>query len=265
MNEITTPSIQNATMIDPNIINPLSRWSIKKILFLLALGITALVLITAVFFPQIFLFLTFKTLFSGNQSNILSVIPQNKTIIGLTQTSQKPVYALNKLSFQTDWKLEKDLLAKDGLSHIYKFDTGRAIIVSQVPKLSDITKELSPDKYNKLVSVLGSQTLNSEYEFFSRVFRTTGTDIGITSKPETITANTVFLTLKKTLLLNEKSEIFSFSINGLKGFEIHSLDSKNTRIYFFDQSNSVYNMVLIGDSISQVDIDSIISSTTISN
>jgi len=234
---------------------------LESVIALLLLFIVSMLTVFYIF-PQIWVVLSLKSEFSESSYPQLYIIPKGRQVevVDVSFGSYKE-YSSNGIRLKSPWsdelrrenKLESEIfIFKDEKAIFFLKD--RKILNLEVSRLAG-----NQDGLQRLLDLLGVDTLGSNYKFNESVLTTSPSTLNVFESKKEALADSVLLSLKLALILPFKGGIYSFQTPELRGFQFGDpAVSDGVKLQIFDNRDREFHIGLKGAT--QKDIDFILSS-----
>lgn len=219
--------------------------------------------------PRAIIFFTINGIYQRPE---LSILPQTReikrtdiTMENLTTvthsdlTLQIPYEIINSIERAGIKRLELRNNRKITLNPVITKDEGIA---------AAFQRESDPETRRKMEKIFSRESLSSNYMFIKIVMESSSQQLNWFSPLKKLTAGMILMPLKMLLIVGSTGDIYEFSINGLKGFQVGTPQpdrSSNIRLMIFDPQDRQFDIIFSNGNFTQAEIDFILTSLKIKN
>ena len=170
-------------------------------------------------------------------------------------------------SFKVPWEvIEREDIIENGT--LITFMGGNSICINNSKSLSKPNRFLSgsleswlPFYRTKLIEILDSNTLESEYLFMKACLEATPNELTIFTTKDKALRDCFFLEVKLSHTLLSETGIYSFELPAYKGFQLGTPDkSSRVSLHLFDEHDRILEILVLGSNgLSQDEINCVLT------
>lgn len=251
----------------------------RNLKIVITAGSIIFILLTGVILSwRAYVFLKYYRIYSVDKNPYLYIIPEYRNIANSKTPSVNSELTYDGLKISTPWgkPLDGKII---GSYMIFTFQNNKKIMLDEKFKESFVDTlngnvkykfednlELKKIKDNKanIEQFYGKENVSSNFMFYKAILSATPKDIKFTMSKKELLRNHALLTFKEIYhIANESGKIYYFENSYLKGFQYGT--TKNPVIWVYDKNDAQYQIIVVGNGITQDEIDLIISSISFSN
>lgn len=241
----------------------------------MAIGIPLTILLVtiaiAISYPQVWSVPLIKTLHAREKEPGVYIKPLTSRIKLPSDrvSDNSKTYVCYDLSFKIPWEVctKKQ---KTGHATAYYFSKGRSIMVFDTFSLPSIKNDLVSDADPRAREVFKEffrrEHITSNYSLYKFILEISPDDLTLWTPWGKVVDHMMWLSEKAILLPRGRETVYSFDIGTIKGFQLgNPLRDRATMLTFFDAKDKEHEITVAGKSITQEDIDFIISTLHVDN
>ncbi|MBI4137516.1 hypothetical protein HY469_05645 [Candidatus Roizmanbacteria bacterium] len=260
-----TDSPMNSAVSDESEYSPAPRRSHKGLIIFVIASLLFLVgagFAIQFFLPQIFVTVFKEMSYSKSKTPWLYEVPVSRSITRPKNLSQYPIYTYYGITFRIPWSDEPEVTVHE-TNTMLKFDGEKTLVIRDPATAIDTAAAMtSGEESEQIQELFGAEHLENDYKFKKLILSTTPDQVSFLTPGREATVSVILITLKNGLyLVPDSRTVYDFHTENTVGFQYGEPGvDKGVFIDFYDEAYTPLSLIITGSTLTQTDIDSILSS-----